>query len=188
MWHQVTSSSLMGLEGVLESRRVTRRCTPVGGKEGGLGESGRQYYPEAEGSHFIINTPWAQAGMNVVAENKTFLSGPSDKRNEDSQAGWKMKASSTKRGTKGNQTTGCWTKAVKPREGRQASKVGCELLNTSLPHPCPKPTVPLDVATAGPPAYLSLQTPDSVCFLPHSDPMSQSSSSHVVQLRGPSRS
>lgn len=73
----------MGLEGVLESRRVTRRYTPVGGKEWGLGELGREYYPKAEGSHFIINTPCAQAGMNEVAENKTFLSGPSDDRNKE---------------------------------------------------------------------------------------------------------
>lgn len=53
-----------------------------------------------------------------------FLSGTSDKRNENNQAGWEIKGSSTERGTKGNQTIGCWTKAIKPKEVWQANNAG----------------------------------------------------------------
>ena len=95
--------------------------------------------PEAEGRNYITNNPGLKLWINQTAENKTFLSGTSDKRNENNQAGWKIKDSSAERGTKGNQTIGCWTKAIKPKEVWQANNAGPR---ASDPRPAPRPPAP----------------------------------------------
>lgn len=68
---------------------------------------------KAQGSNYITNKACLKLWINQTAENKTFLSGTSDKRNENNRVGWVMKSQHSEYGTKGSGTIGCWTKAIK---------------------------------------------------------------------------
>lgn len=50
---------------------------------------------KAQGSNYITNKACLKLWINQTAENKTFLSGTSDKRNENNKAGWVMKSQHT---------------------------------------------------------------------------------------------
>lgn len=44
------------------------------------------------GSNYVTNKAQLKLRINQTAENKTFLSGTSNKRNENNKAGWVMKS------------------------------------------------------------------------------------------------
>lgn len=60
----------------------------------GLGMRGGGAEPgcPTQGSNYITNKAQLKLRINQTAENKTFLSGTSNKRNENNKAGWVMKS------------------------------------------------------------------------------------------------
>lgn len=57
-----------------------------------LAEGGAEPGCPTQGSNYITNKAQLKLRINQTAENKTFLSGTSNKRNENNKAGWVMKS------------------------------------------------------------------------------------------------